>query len=58
MLCFDPTPSGPVISAVRKADGAIVARDPCCATGNPGDASLRSISHEITSGLVAPTNGR
>jgi hypothetical protein len=38
MLFFEPPPSGPgpVISAVRKADGAIVARDPCCATGNPG----------------------
>ena len=38
MLFFEPPPSGPgpVISAVRKANGAIVARDPCCATGNPG----------------------
>jgi hypothetical protein len=38
MLFFEPPPSGPgpVISAVRQADGAIVARDPCCATGNPG----------------------
>jgi hypothetical protein len=38
MLFFEPPPSGPgpVISAVHKADGAIVARDPCCATGNPG----------------------
>jgi hypothetical protein len=40
MLFFEPPPSGPgpIISAVRKADGAIVARDPCCATGNPGVA--------------------
>jgi hypothetical protein len=38
MLFFEPPPSGPgpVISAIRKADGTIVARDPCCATGNPG----------------------
>src|SRR5215471_18374068 len=38
MLFFEPPSSGPgpVISAVRKADGNIVARDPCCATGNPG----------------------
>jgi hypothetical protein len=35
MLFFEPPPSGPgpVTSAVHKADGAIVARDPCCATG-------------------------
>jgi hypothetical protein len=41
MLFFEPPPSGPgpVTSAVHKADGAIVARDPCCATGNPAAGS-------------------
>jgi hypothetical protein len=32
MLFFEPPPSGPgpVINAVRKADGTVVAQDPCC----------------------------
>jgi hypothetical protein len=32
MLFFEPPPSGPgpLVNAVRKGDGTIVARDPCC----------------------------
>jgi hypothetical protein len=70
MLFFEPPPSGPgpVISAVRKADGAIVARDPCCATGNPGGwlgdhtnpilkpeaaAAVKKYTELVVSGMVA-----
>jgi hypothetical protein len=33
MMFLEPPPSGPgpVINSVRKADGTMVARDPCCA---------------------------
>jgi hypothetical protein len=35
MLFFEPPASGPgpIVNSIRKADGAIVAREPCCAGG-------------------------
>ena len=43
MLFFEPPPSGPgpIVNSIRKADGTIVARDPCCAIG-PGRVAWRS----------------
>jgi hypothetical protein len=40
MLFFEPPAAGPgpVVNSIRKADGTIVARDPCCApSDNVGD---------------------
>jgi hypothetical protein len=69
MLFFEPPPSGPgpVVNAVRKADGTTVARDPCCtiATGWLGDPTnpilkpeaaeaVRKFGALAASGTVAP----
>jgi hypothetical protein len=50
MLFFEPPPSGPgpIVNSIRKADGTLVARDPCCALGPGGGwvglAIIRTLS--------------
>ena len=71
MLFFEPPPSGPgpVMNSMRKADGAIVARDQCCAIvvqggwfGDPANAVLKpeaaaavkKFGDSAVSGTVSP----
>jgi hypothetical protein len=69
MLFFEPSPSGPgpIVNSVRKADGTMVAVNPCCGIVNPwvGDhtspilkpeaaAAVKKYADLALSGTVAP----
>jgi hypothetical protein len=49
MLFFEPPPSGPgpIMRSVRKADGTVVARDPCCGNIGGGGAWLGDYTNPI-----------
>ena len=55
MMFFEPPPSGPgpIINSLRKADGTIVARDPCCTTGLPwvGDHTNPTLKPEAAAAV-------
>ena len=49
MLFFEPAASGPgpIVNSVRKADGTIVARDPCCGPSGDGGMWLGDYTNSI-----------